>query len=67
MIQNSDLSQFHSISDQIQMHCKKLLYLTHMDWHIFLVSAVHMGWSQVELKQPDQDSRKGGSQSTSKA
>ena len=33
---------------------------------MFLVSAVHMGWSQVELKQPDRDSRKGGSQSTSK-
>lgn len=25
-----------------------------------------MGWSQVELKQPDRDSRNGGTQSTSK-
>lgn len=51
MIQNSDLSQFHSISDQIQMHCKKLLYLTHMDsgafsWLVqFIWAGVKLNWN----------------------
>lgn len=51
MIQNSDLSQFHSISDQIQMHCKKLLYLTHMDsgafsWLVqFIGAGVKLNWN----------------------